>query len=133
MPAAYNDRAELREIEPYVHCQTTYATCNRNAGKSRVHWLSGTVSWSQHTALQWILGVKPEIDGLRIDPCIPSKWSGFTVRRVFRGRTLNLQVQNPKHVCRGVKSLSIDGRPLAGNFVPVDQLRDGATLVAVLG
>jgi len=133
LPAAYNDRAELREIEPYVHCQTTYATCNRNAGKSRVHWLSGTVSWSQHTALQWILGVKPEIDGLRIDPCLPKKWSGFTMRRVFRGLTLHVEVRNPRHVCRGVKSLTLDGRPLAGNFVPVDQLRDGSVIVAVLG
>jgi cellobiose phosphorylase len=133
MPAAYNDRAELRESEPYVHCQTTYATCNRNAGKSRVPWLSGTVSWSQHTALQWILGVRPEIDGLRIDPCIPKSWPGFTMRRNFRGMTLKIEVKNPGGVSKGVKSLTIDRKVIDGNFIPLERLRDGDKIVVVLG
>ena len=133
MPAAYNDRAELREIEPYVHCQTTYATCNRNAGKSRVPWLSGTASWSHHTALQWILGVRPELDGLRLDPCIPQTWPGFKLTRVFRGRTLKIEVKNPAGVCRGVKSLAVGGKPVAGNFIPLAQLTDGVRIAATLG
>jgi cellobiose phosphorylase len=133
MPSAYNTRAELREIEPYVHCQTTYATCNRNAGKSRVPWLSGTASWSHHTALQWILGVRPELDGLRIDPCIPKAWPGFTMTRVFRGKTLKIEVKNPAGVCRGVKSLTVGGKVIAGNLIPLDRLKDGAKIVATLG
>ncbi|MBI2512270.1 MAG: N,N'-diacetylchitobiose phosphorylase [Opitutae bacterium] len=119
MPAAYNTRAELREIEPYVHCQTTYATCNRNAGKSRVPWLSGTASWSHHTALQWILGVRPELDGLRIDPCIPKNWPGFTVERAFRGTTYKIEVKNPNGVSKGVKSLVVDGKTVDGNLIPL--------------
>ena len=133
MPSAYNTRAEVREIEPYVHCQTTYATCNRNAGKSRVAWLSGTASWSHHTALQWILGVRPELDGLRIDPCIPKAWPGFTMTRVFRGRTLKIEVKNPSGVCKGVSSLTVDGKPVAGNLVPLERLRDRSRIVATLG
>ncbi|OIR01837.1 N,N'-diacetylchitobiose phosphorylase [mine drainage metagenome] len=133
MPSAYNDRAELREIEPYVHCQTTYATCNRNAGKSRVPWLSGTASWSHHSALQWILGIRPEIDGLRIDPCIPKAWPGFRVTRVFRGRTLRIEVKNPNGLCRGVSSLRIGRKTVQGNLVPVDLLEDDLKIVATLG
>ena len=133
MPSAYNTRAELREIEPYVHCQTTYATCNRNAGKSRVPWLSGTASWSHHAALQWILGVRPELDGLRIDPCIPKTWPGFTMTRVFRGLTLKIEVNNPAGVCRGVKSLTVGGKAIEGNLIPLDRLKHGAKIVATLG
>jgi cellobiose phosphorylase len=133
MPAAYNARAEVREIEPYVHCQTTYATCNRNAGKSAVPWLSGTASWSHHTAMQWILGIRPEIDGLRIDPCIPRAWPGFSMTRVFRGMRLKIVVKNPNGVCRGVKSLVIDGRPVKGDLAPLDRIKDGARIVATLG
>lgn len=133
MPAAYNERAELREIEPYVHCQTTYAPCNRNAGKSRVPWLSGTASWSYHTALQWILGIRPELDGLRIDPCIPRAWPGFSMRRRFRGRQIEIEVQNPSSVCRGVRSLTVNQQPISGNLIPVAALVDGARVVAVLG
>ncbi|HWA88022.1 MAG TPA: N,N'-diacetylchitobiose phosphorylase [Opitutus sp.] len=133
MPAAYNTRAELREIEPYVHCQTTYATCNRNAGKSRVPWLSGTASWSHHAALQWILGIRPELDGLRIDPCIPKAWPGFTVARVFRGKKLNIEVKNPAGLSKGVASLLIDRRRVPGNLAPLDGLKDGSKIIAVLG
>ncbi len=133
MPAAYNDRAELRESEPYVHCQTTYAPCNRNAGKSRVPWLSGTVAWSYHAALQWILGVRPEIDGLRIDPCIPRNWAGFTMRRHFRGMTVKIEVKNPEGVSKGLRSLTVDRKGVMGTLVPFERLRDGARIVAVLG
>jgi cellobiose phosphorylase len=133
MPSAYNERAELREIEPYVHCQTTYATCNRNAGKSRVAWLSGTASWSQHTALQWILGVRPEIDGLRIDPCIPKAWPGFSMTRVFRGLRVRIEVQNPSGVCKGVKSLTVGGKTIEGNLVPLALLKDNVKVLVTLG
>ncbi|HUJ42304.1 MAG TPA: glycosyl hydrolase family 65 protein [Opitutaceae bacterium] len=133
LPAAYNDRAEIREIEPYVHCQTTYAPCNRNAGKSRVPWLSGTVSWSYHTALQWILGVRPEIDGLRVDPCIPKNWPGFTMRRTFRGMALKIEVKNPQSVSKGVRSLTVDRKVIAGNLAPLERLKDGSRIVAILG
>jgi cellobiose phosphorylase len=133
MPAAYNTRAEVREIEPYVHCQTTYATCNRNAGKSRVPWLSGTASWSHHTALQWILGVRPEADGLRIDPCIPKQWPGFKMTRIFRGKTLKIEVKNPAAISKGVKSLTVDGKTLDGNFIPLDRLKEGSKIIATLG
>ena len=133
MPAAYNTRAEVREIEPYVHCQTTYATCNRNAGKSRVPWLSGTASWSHHTALQWILGVRPEVDGLRIDPCIPKQWPGFKMTRVFRDKTLKIEVKNPSNISKGVKSLTVDGKMIEGNFIPLEKLKDGSKIVATLG
>ena len=133
MPSAYNDRAEIRESEPYVHCQTTYATCNRNAGKSRVPWLSGTVSWSHHTALQWILGVRPEIDGLRVDPCIPKGWPGFKIQRSFRGRLVKIEVRNPGGVCRGGKQLLVDHKPVEGTLIPLDRLRNGSRVIAVLG
>jgi len=133
MPSAYNDRAEIRQIEPYVHCQTTYSKFNVNEGASRVPWLSGTASWAYYTATHWILGVRPELDGLRIAPCIPKSWPGFTMTRTFRGLKLTIEVQNPRRKSRGLKSLTVDGEPVTGEVIPVAQLRDGAKIVAVLG
>ena len=132
LPAAYNTRAEVRQIEPYAHSQTTYATCNPNAGKSRVPWLTGTVSWSYFVALQYILGIRPEIDGLRIDPCIPKAWPGFTMERVFRGKRLTIKVTNPRGLEHGVRSLRVNGKTIAGNLVPIDELTDGAVIEAEL-
>ena len=74
MPAAYNDRAEVREIEPYVHCQSTHGKHSRRFGASRLPWLSGTASWSYYVATHHILGIQPDYDGLRLDPCLPPSW-----------------------------------------------------------
>jgi cellobiose phosphorylase len=133
MPAAQNAQAEVREIEPYVHCQSTHAPASKKYGRSRIPWLSGTAAWAHYTATQHILGIRPEPGGLRIDPCIPKGWKGFTARRTFRGRTLHIEVTNPCGVCRGVKLLSVDGRRLEGNLVLAAELRDASRIVAELG
>jgi hypothetical protein len=133
MPSTYNDRAELREVEPYVHCQTTYSRYNANEGASRVPWLSGTASWAYYSATHWVLGIRPEVEGLRIAPCIPKAWPGFTMRRKFRDLKLTITVQNPSGVSRGLASLTVDGAQITGEVIPVSALRDGAQIVAVLG
>ncbi len=133
IPSAYNDRAEIRQIEPYVHCQTTYSRYNVNEGAARTPWLSGTASWAYYAATHWILGVRPEVEGLRIDPCIPKAWPGFTMRRHFRGKMVRIEVKNPGSVSRGIKSLTVDGRPVPGNVVPTEKLKDGSKIVATLG
>lgn len=132
-PAAQNDRADVRQIEPFAHCQSTHGRRSPRFGASRVPWLSGTVSWSYYAATQWILGIRPELDGLRIDPCIPRDWDGFTVDRLYRGKRLAIEVRNPAHVSRGIQSVSVDGNPIAGCVVDPAMLRDGSRLVAVMG
>jgi cellobiose phosphorylase len=133
MPSAYNTRAELREIEPYVHSQTTYASISPNAGKSRVPWLTGTASWSSFVAVQSILGIVPELDGLRIDPCIPRHWPRFEATRVFRGKRLTIKVENPSSASSGVRQLRLDGKVVSGNVVPLAALRDGLVVEVTLG
>jgi N,N'-diacetylchitobiose phosphorylase len=133
MPAAYNDRAELRQSEPYVQAQTTYSTFSPRAGNARTSWLTGAAAWAYFSATQYILGLRPELEGLRIDPCLPSTWPGFTATRRFRGRTLHIEVRNPNGVCRGVKTLTLNGETLACNLVPVGKLRDENRVEVVLG
>jgi cellobiose phosphorylase len=122
LPGAYNTRAEVREIEPYVYCQYTHSKYSPRCGASRVPWLSGSAAWSYFAVTQYILGIRPEYDGLRIDPCIPSAWKGFKVERVYRGKRLSIEVTNPAGVEKGVSRLVLNGKPLSGNFIPADQL-----------
>jgi cellobiose phosphorylase len=133
MPSAYNDRAEVRQVEPYVHCQTTYSKFNVNEGASRVPWLSGTASWSYYSATHWVLGVRPEIEGLRIAPCIPKSWPGFKMRRHFRGKVVRIEVRNPNGVNRGLQSLTVDGQRIDGEVIPADRIKPNSKIVAVLG
>jgi cellobiose phosphorylase len=133
MPAAQNDQAEVREIEPYVHCQSTHAPASKKYGKSRVPWLSGTASWSHYTATQFILGIRPQLDGLVIDPCIPKSWTGFSVKRTFRGKRLEIDVINAAGVSKGIQSLTVNGVAIEGNLIPLKLLKDGSKIVAQMG
>jgi cellobiose phosphorylase len=117
LPAAYNDRAEIRQSEPYVHGQTTYSTYSPRAGNTRTSWLTGAAAWSFFAGTQYILGLKPEPDGLRIDPCLPSTWDGFTAQRKFRSCTYQISVHNPQHVCSGITRVLLDGREVFSNLI----------------
>ncbi|MCL1937038.1 MAG: hypothetical protein FWF52_01415 [Candidatus Azobacteroides sp.] len=132
LPAAYNERAEIRQIEPYVYAQTTCSGYNMRAGQSRCPWLSGTASWAYHAAAQYILGIRPDYDGLRIDPCIP-QWEGFTVNRRFRGKTIHIRVENPNRVEKGIHSISLNGELLEGNLLPFDQMVETNEVRVVMG
>ncbi|MCJ7586274.1 MAG: hypothetical protein MUO30_16140 [Anaerolineales bacterium] len=120
MPAAYNTRAEIRQSEPYVQGQTTYSIYSPRPGNTRTPWLTGAAAWAYFSATQYILGLRPELDGLRIDPCIPSDWEGFSATRRFRGRTFRIAVHNPQNVCKGVTKMVVDGKEVAGSLVPLD-------------
>lgn len=118
LPSAYNDRAEVRQSEPYVHAQTTYSRYSPRAGNTRTSWLTGAASWSYFSAAQYILGIRPELAGLRIDPCIPAAWEGFSAIRHFRGQTWRITLHNPDHTCKGVKRVVADGVEMEGNLIP---------------
>ena len=132
MPSAQNDRADMREIEPYVHCQSTHSQFSEKFGRSRVPWLSGTASWAHYTAANYLVGIRAEADGLRIDPCIPSEWPGFIATRKFRGMTLHFEVKNPAGKNRGVTRVEIAGTAVEGNLIGIAQLRDGAKISVTL-
>jgi cellobiose phosphorylase len=98
-------------------------------GEGKNSWLTGTGAWSFVAASQHILGVRPDFNGLIIDPCIPKKWKGFTVQRKFRGVTYTIAVKNPKAKSKGVKSLLVDGKKISGNVIPLPA--SGTTAVKV--
>ena len=109
MPSAYNTRAELREIEPTCTARRRTRAVSPNAGKSRVPWLTGTASWSLFVAVQHILGIVPEVDGLRIDPCIPRHWPGFEMQRVVSRQEAEHSGREPL-VARAAACASCGGR-----------------------
>jgi cellobiose phosphorylase len=129
-PAARNDMIELYECEPYVYAQNVLGDEHPQFGLARNSWLSGTAAWCYQAATQWILGIRPEYEGLRVEPCLPSAWSGFTAVRRFRGRLFHITVHNPQGVSRGVIKMAIDEKTIAGNLIP-SGLEDGEHHVEV--
>ena len=117
LPSASNETADERGTEPYVYAQMIAGPEHRDFGQAKNSWLTGTASWNFVAISQHILGVRPEMDGLRIDPCIPHGWKTFSVTRVFRGDTLQITISNPRGLCRGVRRLRVDGARVEGNLV----------------
>jgi cellobiose phosphorylase len=124
MPAAYNDKAEIRQCEPYVQGQTTYSTFSPRAGNCRTSWLTGAAAWAYYSATQYILGIRPVYEGLLVDPCIAKDWKEFSVTRRFRGKTINITVKNPDGKNRGIKNLVLNGEILSGNLIPAEKLKE---------
>ncbi|WP_413701103.1 GH36-type glycosyl hydrolase domain-containing protein [Psychromonas sp. KJ10-10] len=118
-PASKNESLLTFESEPYCYPQNILGDEHEKFGLARNAWLSGTASWTYIAGTQWILGIRPEIDGLLIDPCIPANWPSFTVQRKFRGGSYDIRVTNPNAVCKGVKEMRVDGELIAGNKAPI--------------
>jgi cellobiose phosphorylase len=116
-PVTKNERIETYECEPYVYAQNILGPEHPQYGLGRNSWLTGAAAWCYLAATQWILGVRPEYDGLRIDPCIPSHWQGFTVARTFRESRFRISVHNPDGVCNGVVRMEVDGVEQPDNLV----------------
>jgi N,N'-diacetylchitobiose phosphorylase len=133
MPAAQNDRAEIRGIEPYVYSQYTHSVYSKRCGASRVPWLTGAASWAYYSATQYILGIQPECGGLKVDPCIPASWKEFTVTRRFRDKIVNIKVENPNGVQKGVKKVVLNGNEVEGNLIPLSKMKKTNDVVVVMG
>ncbi|MGL6316180.1 GH36-type glycosyl hydrolase domain-containing protein [Vibrio sp. WXL103] len=118
-PASKNDSLDNFESEPYCYPQNILGDEHQQFGLGRNAWLSGTSSWTYVAGTQWILGVRPDIDGLIVDPCIPTEWPEFKVRRQFRGAVYHIHVRNPNKVSKGVMEMRVNGDLIEGNKAPV--------------
>jgi N,N'-diacetylchitobiose phosphorylase len=133
MPAAYNTKAEIRQIEPYVNCQFTHSKHSPRFGASRLPWLTGAAAWSYYAAIQYILGIQPDYHGLRIDPCIPSSWKKFSVTRKFREKIFNIKVENKRGVPKGIKKMVVNGEEIADNLIPLEKMKDNNEIQVEMG
>jgi N,N'-diacetylchitobiose phosphorylase len=133
MPGAYNTKAEIREIEPYVYSQSTHSKYSARNGASRLPWLTGAATWSYYAASQYILGIQPEYNGITIDPCIPPNWDSFHVERRFRGKWLNIKVENKNRVQKGVKEVFVNSKKIEGNYIDIDKLKEKNEIKVIMG
>ena len=112
------DRQTLHKVEPYVNCQMVAGKDAARPGEGKNSWLTGTAAWMWYTVSEFILGIKPDYDGLLIDPCLPKTAKEYTVCRKFRGADYQIHVLNPNGISKGVKSITLDGQQLDGQVVP---------------
>ena len=123
-PSSQNDKAEIRKLEPYVHGQYTEGDESPFHGRSHVHWLTGTASTCMVGCVEGICGIRPDLDGLRVAPTIPSDWKEMTMEKNFRGKKIVIKVENPNGAQAGFKEFYINGEKQDDNYIPADKLTD---------
>ena len=111
LPYNQNEMIEVREAEPYSYCQFVMGKDHPAFGRARHPWLTGSGGWNYTAVTHWILGVRLTFDGMIIDPCVPGDWKQFEVRRQWRGATYNITVENPDGVQKGVRTVTLNGKP----------------------
>lgn len=102
-------------------------------GEAKNSWLTGTAAWNWYAITQFILGIKPDYDGLVIDPCVPKDWKHYEIKRKFRDAEYVIKISNPDGVCRGVKSVLVNGKSVDGNLVPHQPAGSVNTVEVTLG
>ena len=114
-PAYIEDISEIHRTEPYVYSQMVAGCDAATFGEAKNSWLTGTAAWTFVDVSQYILGIQPTLAGLKIDPCLPHEMDGFTLRRVWRGATYEITVDNTAHAEKGVASMTVNGQPVPTN------------------
>jgi len=129
-PSQREEISDLHRCEPYVYAQTIAGTDSTSFGEAKNSWLTGTAAWNYVAITQWILGIRPEFDGLRVEPVLPHGWDGFQATRKFRGATYEIQVVRQGK--GNALSLSVDGEPIKGTLIPAPTA-DKVAVKAVIG
>ena len=122
-PSAQNDQAEIRCLEPYCYGQFTEGRDSKHPGRSHVHWLTGTASTRMVGCVEGILGIRPDINGIRLSPAIPGDWDHLEIHKDFRGKHLHIVIDNPHGRESGWEKLVVNGSSLTEPYIPSDILK----------
>jgi cellobiose phosphorylase len=132
-PSAREEISELHKCEPYVYAQMIAGKDAATHGEAKNSWLTGTAAWNYAAITQYILGIRPTFDGLKIAPVIPANWDGFNVTRKYRDVIYHINVTNPKHVCKGVEKVTVNGKQIEGSMIRTEKGVNEVNVEVVMG
>ncbi len=132
-PSFLEDISDLHKTEPYVYAQMIAGKDAVKPGEAKNSWLTGTAAWNFYAITQYILGIQPDYDGLKIDPCIPRKWKKYNVKRRFRNKEFDITVDNPNGISKGVQVVLLNGEKIEGNVIPLAKAKTKNEVKVILG
>ena len=116
-PSAREAISDVHRCEPYVYAQTIAGKEAPTFGEAKNSWLTGTAAWNFVAISQWILGIRPTLNGLQIAPAVPTAWKSYEVQRVYRGVTYHIRVE--RQGSGNNVQLQVNGENLKGNVIPI--------------
>lgn len=132
-PAYLEDISELHRTEPYVYAQMIAGKDAYKPGEAKNSWLTGTAAWNFYAITQYILGIRTDYEGLKIQPCIPKDLKEFHVKRKFRNTTFFITIKNPDGVSKGVKKIIVNAKEIEGNVIEPVKETEKVTVEVIMG
>ena len=132
-PAYLEDISEIHRTEPYVYCQMVAGCDAPTHGEGKNSWLTGTAAWTFTCLSQYILGIQPTFDGLKIEPCIPDTLTDYDCTRIYRGKTYHIHIDNSAGVQKGVTKMTVNGIDVSGNTIPLDISGNECEVIVKMG
>lgn len=120
-PAYLEDISEIHRTEPYVYSQMIAGKDAPKHGEAKNSWLTGTAAWTFVNVSQYILGIKPDYNGLVIDPCLPDSINELKISRIYRGATYQIHVTKTDGIEKGISKMTVNGQVVDGNCVPFEK------------
>lgn len=131
-PAYLEDISDLHKTEPYVYSQMVAGKDAYKPGEAKNSWLTGTAAWNFYAISQYILGIKPDYEGIEISPCIPKNWKSYRIKRIFRNKTLIIDIINESGEGKNVKKIILNNNELQTNKVQESQLKENNVIKVFL-
>jgi cellobiose phosphorylase len=132
-PSYSEEISDLHKTEPYVYSQMIAGKDAFRPGEAKNSWLTGTAAWNFYAITQFILGIRPDYDGLIIDPSIPGDWDNIEIIRRFRKKVFRIHILNPGKASNGVKELTLNGKKIKGNMIPVSMAKENNEVEVIMG
>jgi cyclic beta-1,2-glucan synthetase len=126
------DGVERYRGEPYAVAADVYSH-PQHVGRAGWTWYTGSAGWMYQFAVDGIIGLRRHGDVFTVDPCVPASWPGFTLDWQCAGTRYHIEVINPDHRSSGVRSATLDGKPVAPEAIPIVEDHDAHQIVVVLG
>ena len=118
-PAYLEEISEIHRTEPYVYSQMIAGADAPTHGEAKNSWLTGTAAWTFLSISQAILGITPTLDGLQVNPCLPSEMKGFSATRLYRGAVYSITVDHSAGNQSGIAAFRVNGELINGIIIPV--------------
>ncbi len=132
-PVYLEEISDIHRTEPYAYCQMVAGRDAPTHGEGKNSWLTGTAAWTFTCMSQYILGIRPAMDGLMINPCIPDSLKHFTCDRTFRGVRYHIKVDNSAGVQKGIRSITVNGQAFEENIIPVPEDSREVDVLVIMG
>ena len=119
----FHEEYHEKKCEPYIMCNSYFnEETGYRSGTAGQTWRSATGPWLTKALIQYVFGIRAEIDGIRLQPCLPSEWKECSLTKMFRGAVYEISYfQTQEGGCNRIAELLVNGGKWDRSYLPYEK------------